>query len=286
MPCPRWAALACSMACCRRRVTTHPRRPRPSERKRPLTTLRETAAALRQRLGSFSIPPGRRHVCSPRPRFTKGMLHPTIQGHAVYRNQLVAAIRPFLPSPLPAPAGLLPPTFNANITGTRGANGWLTTSGGVLTVTATAGANNVRIGGASVTVDGTAGCGLGGATCTTQLTDATLTAPGQYAWAFNLTAEGMHHLRFSGGDQYGQVANFEYEVKLDLHDRTTPSATPATAPNGSGWYRGAADVTFDATDTLAGAGVANVEYHVDGGPAAFAAPGIAVCPGRPRRLAC
>jgi hypothetical protein len=112
-------------------------------------------------------------------RFTTGTLHPTAQGHAIYRNQLVAAIRPFLPSPVPAPAGLLPPAFNASVTGTRGADGWLTTSGGVLTVTATAGANNVRIGGASVTVDGTAGCSLSGATCTTHLTNATLTAPGQ-----------------------------------------------------------------------------------------------------------
>ena len=90
--------------------------------------------------------------------------------------------------------------------------------------------------------------------------DSTWTA---YTAPVAISGDGTHTVKFRASDKAGNVAAVQTAtVKIDA---TAPVTTAAFAPaSDAGWHNGATPVTLAATD--AGAGVAKIEWSLDGGP--------------------
>ena len=141
----------------------------------------------------------------------------------------------------PEQADTVAPTTTATVTGTV-VGGWYT---GPATVALAATDNPGGSGVASVEI----------------AVDSGVFAP--YTGPVTVTGDGLHTVRFRATDEAGNVEEIRtVEVRID----TTAPVTTASfaAPGEGGWHPGTVAVTLAATD--AGAGVATMEWSLDGGP--------------------
>jgi len=201
---------------------------------------------------------------------TTGTLHPTAQGHAIYRERLFAALQadldlgPGAGAPPPPPV-VAPPSFQATwvkgaLTGRFGENGWLL-GPAVLTVDATAATTDSRgnlvqngIRSVGLAVDATPGCPTAALVCTGGLVNAQT-----HRSTFEATQEGVFQIELVAGDTGDRTARALYEMKVDLAD---PSAS--AEPAGSGWSRVPVQITLRGADTPTGSGIKALEYRLDG----------------------
>lgn len=189
---------------------------------------------------------------------TKGTLHPTTRGHQVYKERLLAYLKPYLlPSSSTPPVS---PAFSSAVTAPIGANGWLL-GGSSVTVEAT---DTAGIRGVAFSVNGTNGCRVG-ITCTTSST----TTSGRvtsYRWTFDFAADGVYRLDFAVAGDDGGSGAFSREVKVDLASPTDAAITEsASVPANNGWFRVPVTLAFGGTDAAGGSGIVAVEYALDGG---------------------
>jgi hypothetical protein len=166
---------------------------------------------------------------------TAGTLHPNGKGIQVIRDRLLYYMLPNLEATLPGNPPGDPPTFSSSftsggLTSQPGANGWFThscdsnqncsSSQVVLQVTAK---GSAPLEGASVYLNGQAGCTVSGVTCPTTI----ITPTNQLIWDFNFTADGIYQMQFSARDSNDQIADYVSEIKVDLHD---PVFNPLPGP--------------------------------------------------------
>ncbi|WP_091556280.1 ThuA domain-containing protein [Micromonospora pattaloongensis] len=148
-----------------------------------------------------------------------------------------------------APSDAVPPVTGAKVEGTV-SGGWHT-------------------GPATVTLSATDNTGGSGVARTEYQLDAD-TAWTAYTEPIVVSGDGTHQVRFRSADKAGNVeATKTVDIKVDA---TAPVTTATFAPaSDDGWHAGKVPVTLAATD--AGAGVAKLEWSLDGGPwTAYTAP--------------
>jgi hypothetical protein len=190
---------------------------------------------------------------------TQGTVHPTIRGHQAYKERILYYMLPNLAA---VPAST-PPTFKTSytsggLTSTPGSNGWYTGSCAGTTcypkvVFQTTAKGSTSLTGASVAVNGQAGCSVDGVICSTT----TYTPTNEVKWDFSFTGDGIFRMQFSAKDANNQVATFGAEIKVDLHDPTfVTDPGPFSVNEGD-----SITLTAQATDSASGA--LNYDWDLD-----------------------
>jgi hypothetical protein len=249
--------------------------------------------------------------------FSLGTLHPNAAGHADYAAHIFEHLATLLPTPPPG-GGSASPTLRAgdtNSTGntvanpdgtttvssTQGADGWLTGCAPVGDNCATSSARaveqivatvnpdtSVYLGGLTINgaaVDCATGAGLpAGVSCD----EALLASDKLIKWSLQFAADGIYHVHATVTAEDGTVGSIEREVKVDLHNPLTPSASADSGnPPAGGWHRSAVTVTFDIPDPgnggsgLQGVGIRGIEYKLDGGQPVLVSARSQLPPGGP-----
>jgi hypothetical protein len=249
--------------------------------------------------------------------FTLGTLHPNAAGHADYAAHIFEHLATLLPSPPPGGGSASPalragdtnskdntvanPDGTTTVSSQRGADGWLTgcapigddcastSARAVEQIVATVNADtSVYLAGLTInggTVDCATGAGLpAGVSCD----EALLAGDKLIKWSLRFAADGIYHLQATVTAEDGTVGSIERDVKVDLHNPLTPSASADSGnPPAGGWHRSAVTVTFDIPDPgnggsgLQGVGIRGIEYKLDGGQPVLVSAKSQLPPGGP-----
>jgi hypothetical protein len=194
---------------------------------------------------------------------TAGTLHPNTKGIQVIKNRLLYYMLPDLEATLPGNPPGDPPTFissftSGDLTSQPGVNGWFTQSCDsngnclpqvVLQVTAT---GSVPLEAANVQLNDQAGCSIPGVTCPTTI----ITPTNQLRWDFTFLTDGFYRMQFSARDSNDQIADYNFEIKVDLHDPVFSAIGPYEVDEGD-------SITLTAQAGDANGAMLNFDWDLD-----------------------